>query len=305
MPESSNKYFFLLTCTLLISVGHVFAQIPDFSKVPNLQEGDSLNITKLLYDGVKISVGKAICWFPKDSLSESGMFEIAKLMDSGIAAAEKYIHAPRPWQLHETDQPYVYYFRMDRFISHASLAGFVSIPFWRIKAGRSPWLHETLHEMLATKNGSWISREITEAEYSRDMPLWLFEGLPDYLSLKISLKENWSWFDVFTNSFQSNPDSLFLKEIESMKGPYILSFIGSKGVIPELYSNDRILFAPAFYHGSSSFVQFLEMQYSLNMLLESISSFKKENVVIERVSGKSLESLKQDWLRGLKYHTLK
>jgi hypothetical protein len=214
--------------------------------------------------------------------------------------AEKFISAPLPWQLHPFNEPYTFYFRFDRFVSHASQAGFVSIPFWRIKAGKSPWLHEVLHEMLDTKTGSWFSPEMPEKEWSDKMPLWLFEGLPDYIALKVSLSENLPLFDVFSNSSLKNTDSLFLEDMKSEKGPYILSFIGKKGVMTQLSSNERMLYAPAFYHGSSLFVKYLAENYGIKMLLTSISSFGHEQETIEKLTGKSMEILKKRWLRKLK-----
>ncbi|MEO8763581.1 MAG: hypothetical protein ABI416_04805, partial [Ginsengibacter sp.] len=102
------------------------------------------------------------------------------------------------------------------------------------------------------------------------------------------------------NNFQTNIDSLFVEEIRSDKGLYILSFIGAKGVMPELFSNDRTLYAPAFYHGSCSFVQYLAGQYDIKILLTGISSFGQEQETIERLTGKPLEMLKKEWLGKLK-----
>ncbi len=246
MTNFNLKYFYLTIALVIIIIKPLFSQIPDFSKVPGLHDGDSLNITYLINNGIKISKGKVISWFPKDSLSETRMNQITDMINAGLLGAEKFIHAPLSWQVHRPNEPYTFYFRFDRFVSHASAAGFVSIPFWRIKVGKSPWLHETLREMLQTKSGNWFSHGITEKEWSENMPLWLSEGLPDYISLKVSLLEKLPWFDVFSNNDQTNVDSLFLEERRSDKGPYILSFIGSKGVMPELFSEDRIALRPCF-----------------------------------------------------------
>jgi len=300
MKKFGLKYVYLTIALLIPILKSLFSQVPDFSKVPALEDGDGLNIIYLIKNGVKISNGKAICWFPKDSLSEKQMNEVTNMINAGIRGAEKFINAPLPWQLHQQAEPYTFYFRFDRFVSHASHAGFVSIPFWRIKGGKSPWLHEVIHEMLYTKTGSWYSNTVTDEEHDEKMPLWLFEGLPDYLSLKVSLIENLPRFDVFSNSQQTNIDSLFVKEIGSDKGSYILSFIGTKGVMPELFSDNRILYAPAFYHGSSSFVKYLADNYDLKILLTGISSFKQEQETIERLTGKKLEILKKEWMDNLK-----
>ena len=265
-----------------------------------MHEGDSLNISYLINNGVRIANGKVICWFPKDSLSEKRMNEIIDMINAGIRGAEKFIQAPLSWQVHKPTEPYTFYFRFDRFVSHASDAGFVSIPFWRIKEGKAPWLHEAMHEMLLPNTGNWLNPEIPEKVWKEKMPHWLSEGLPDYIALKVSLTENLPRFDVFSNSQLTNMDSLFVEDIKSDKGKYILSFIGSPGVMPELSSKDRILYAPAFYHGSHSFVKYLADNYGIKMLLTSNSLFGKEHETIEKLTGKSLVILKKEWMDKLK-----
>jgi hypothetical protein len=268
--------------------------------VPNLYNGDSVNITVLVNSGIKIVHGKVIAWFPEDSFTVDRMNEIVVMMDRGISGAEKFIGAPLQWQVHQPNQPYTFYFRTDRFISHASLAGFVSIPFWRIKDDKAPWLHEAIHEMLYTKNGSWWDKGVVEEDYSKNMPLWLFEGFPDYISQTVSAEEQLPWFDVFFNSTKMNSDSLFVAGMRLDKAKYILSFIGVKGHMPELFGNDRVLYAPLFYHGSCSFVKWLAGRYGVKILLTAVSSFRKEQETIEQIAGKPIDALKKEWLDHLK-----
>src|SRR6476646_276142 len=128
-----KNFTFKSTCLVLTSLvisTTLFSQVPNFSKVPNVHEGDSLNIIYLLNNGVKVTDRKVICWFPGDSLSETQINEITNMLNAGISGAEKFIDAPQLWQVHQPDQPYTFYFRLDRFVSHASGAGFISIPFW-------------------------------------------------------------------------------------------------------------------------------------------------------------------------------
>jgi hypothetical protein len=299
MKNFTPKYFYIGIALLLAITKPLFSQVPDFSKVPELHEGDSLNITYLINNGVRIQDGKVICWFPKDSLSEKQMSEIALMLNTGIRGAEKFINAPRPWQVHQPDEPYTFYFRFDRFISHASCAGFMSIPFWRIKAGKAPWLHEVMHEMLYSKTESLFAETATEEEHYEKMPLWLVEGLPEYISLKVSLIENLPWFEVFSNSYKPNIDSLFIKEEATEKGRYVLSFIGVNAMLPELDSTDRF-YAFAFYHGSYSFVKYLAENYNIEIPITAISLFGHEQETIEKLTGKPLGTLKKEWLDKLK-----
>lgn len=284
---------------LVVSARSV-SQVPDFASVPNLWEGDSIHIVSLIKNGVEIKRGKAICWFPKDSLSARRMNEIADTLNIGITGAEKFMRGSLPARLPLTGAAFTFYFRPDSFISHASMAGFVSIPFWRIKEGKAPWLHEVLHEMLTAGEIGWFSKSITEEFFMKNMPLWLSEGLPTYITIKVSQQNSIPWFDVFSRSINPNVDSMFSMEIQSEKSEYILSYIGARGVIPELSSPDRQKYAPAFYHGSSSFVEFLANQYGMGLLLDAISSFQKEHEVIETKTGKTIEALKTEWLKKLK-----
>ena len=104
---------------------------------------------------------------------------------------------------------FLFFFRVDSFISHASLYGFVSIPFWRIKRGKAPWLHEALHEMLYSKNDKWFSPAMTEKFANENMPLSIYQGLPDYIAMQVSHQNHLTHFDVFSNSNSTNADSLF------------------------------------------------------------------------------------------------
>jgi hypothetical protein len=291
--------FSSLTISLVLLSAQSPGQVPDFSKVPNVWKGDSLGITNLINNGIKITKGKAICWFPKDSLSEMQMSQIADTLSTGIVAAERFIKAPLSWQARLMNDPYVFYFRLDSFISHASLYGFVSVPFWRIKNGKAPWLHEALHEMLYSKSDKWFSPAMTEQFANENMPLWLHEGLPDFIAMQVASQNHLRHFDVFSNSISTNADSLFLTNIKPGNASYIISRIGSKGVMPELFSKNRGDYAPGFYHGSCSFVKFIVENYSLDVLLTAISSFEKENESIEAATGKPLTTLKKEWLEKL------
>jgi hypothetical protein len=287
-------------CSLMfyfsIAASETFAQA---SNNIIFDERDSLN-TVLSNNGIKIFDRHVVAFFPKDSLTSTQMQRIVDTLNMGIKAAEKFIYAPLPWQVQDTNSIYTFYFRPDRFISHASMHGYVSISFWRIKNGTSPWLHEAIHEMLNSRAGNWVHPPMTDEEADKRVPDWLSEGLADYISLKVSLLNGFPRFDVFSRSFSMNVDSLFREDLKSEKGNYVLSFIGKNGVMPELYSNDRQLYAPAFYHGSCLFVQYIAEHFGLNTVLDGNAAFANEQEAIERSTGKSLEQLKQMWLDDFK-----
>jgi hypothetical protein len=221
---------------------------------------------------------------------------ILDTLNTGVVAAENLIKAPLAWQVQQETMPYTYYFRLDTFISHASGAGFVSIPFWRIKQGRAPWLHEAVHEMLNTKAGAWTNASVPDEVWKNNMPLWLSEGLADYISLRVSQDHHLPQYDVFTKSFQANVDSACKEDIKSDKADSILSYIGKRGVMEALFSEDRGLYAPTFYHCSCSFVKYLADELGLDKLIASLAAYPKEMEKLEASAVPSLEALKKRWL---------
>lgn len=297
-------FFFLLIKLSYVDGQHKRDELPDFTKIKlscYLHKDDSLGITNLVLNGTKVINGKTICWFPKDSLSDSQMSEIAKHIDRGITLAQDFIHAPATWQAYPNGS-YTFYFRPGNFGSHASLCGFISIPLWRIKSDQAPWLHEVFHEMLNHKAGAWQTTEDI-VEWENNVPLWLLEGLPEYFANEVSSLNSIPKFDPHSKSYRTNADSLFLIDLRTEKGKLALTNIGAKGAGPNRINIelllDRKLYAPAFYHGSASFLKYIADTYGLEVLLKTLSSFKGENETIEKLTGKSISRLKGDWISKL------
>lgn len=91
-------------------------------------EADSLN-DRLQHSGIRVAEKRVVAWFPRDSLSGEQMQRFADTLNKGVAAIEAYIHAPLPWQVYSSRSTYTFYFRPDKFISHASSKGYIAIPF--------------------------------------------------------------------------------------------------------------------------------------------------------------------------------
>jgi len=297
--HGKNYCNYLFTFLLFTSCLQSSSQVPDFARVPNLHPGDSANITHLIKVGVKLHRGNVIAWFPKDSLLQSHMNKILDTLNRGIEAAEKFMKAPLFWQVHQKATPYTFYFRLDSFVAHESGAGFISIPFWRIKEGKAPWLHEAIHELLNSKEGNWKNASISREERRENHPLWLSEGLPDYISIEVSKKMNLPIFDVFSNSYSTNIDSICKEDLKGPKAHDIVSFVGRKGIMPELFSTERRLYVNSFYHASCSFVKYIAEQYGLEPLLQSIASFSREHEVLENKTSQSIEEMKRQWLKKI------
>jgi hypothetical protein len=286
---------FLFVILFILSI-NATSQIPQFYKAPFIQPGDSTNIMQLIKSGSFRSEKNVIAWFPKDSLSVERMDGILDTLSIGIAAAERLIKTPQTWQVHQKGMPYTFYFRLDSLVSRSSGSGFVSIPFWRIKQGKAPWLHEAIHEMLNTKNGNWNNDSITLEVAVKNTPLWLSEGLPEYISQTVSHKYKLPFFDVQSKSFLTNVDSICREDLKGKLADSVLAFIGKKGALIELFGKDRRLYAPTFYHCSCSFVKYLAERNGIDPLIESLAAYPREMEELEKRIHSSLEYLKKDWL---------
>ena len=259
-------------------------------------DNDSLRTMALHHQGVKVESARVVAWFPADSLPQARMLALLDTLHRGIAEAEEFLGSPFAWQVF-AGRPIVFYFSPGRFVSHASWDGQVFIPFWRIKSGQSPWLHEALHIIFRSKKGSWgdVSRE----ERLTQMPLWLTEGLPDYVDMKIAHQEKFPRFDLWKDGGLLKTDSACRSKLQGVQGEYILKFIGAVGSLPELFGEHRSQYAPTFYNCSSSFVQFISDQYGIEVLVEAIAEFGKEHRIIEERTGESLEEIRQRWIHKL------
>lgn len=296
----TKRHFLSLIATTFVLTAFVYvraqSQTPKFYTAPFIQAGDSTNIMKLIKNGSQRSKKNVVAWFPKDSLSAKRMDEILDTLVIGITAAERLIKTPQKWQVHQKGTPYTFYFRLDSLVSRSSGAGFVSIPFWRIKQGKAPWLHEAVHEMLNTKNGNWSNDSITLDVVAKNSPLWLSEGLPEYISQTVSQKNKLPFFDVQSKSFLTNVDSVCREDLKGKLADSVLSYIGKKGVLLALFGKERRLYAPAFYHCSCSFVKYLTEQYGIDPLVASLAAYPREMEELEKRIHSSLDDLKKAWL---------
>lgn len=294
-------YLFPLSVSFILNTFVSYCQVGDSTKKSIINHEDSAMVARLMKDGFSIKKEKAIAWFPNNLLSQEKANAIVDTLNRGIIAAEAFLHAPLAWQVHRPDNPITFYFGNDSFIAHASSADYVTIPFWRIKEGRAPWLHETVHEMLNAKAGNWYNNDsISEKEWTEKVPIWLHEGLADYITMQVSMLSELPRFDIFEYGSLQKIDSSCAQKLKNVNRNYVLSFIGKGGALSELHTKDRRFFAPVFYNCSCSFVKFVADSYGIESLLNSLSHFKNEREKIEELTGETMESLKKKWIKRLK-----
>lgn len=238
-----------------------------------------------------------VLWFPADSLTDRQAEAVVTRLDRGVGAARQFLNKP-DWQV-EGDRRVHFYCAPGNFISHAPGGNCAFIPLWRMREDRSPWLHEAMHLLLATPNGDWLAQEDSVA--LRRMPLWLTEGLADALSMEISERAHLPWYSPLLDTNPASLDSVAAEALRHAPSNSVLSMIGARGKLPQLFGPDRFQYAVPFYAGSASFTRFIARRYGYGPLLRAIAAFDREQETLAAELGAPLERVKAEWLLEIGY----
>ncbi|MFC6998126.1 hypothetical protein [Rufibacter roseus] len=252
-------------------------------------------ITELASNGVKVENERVVAWFPEDSLSETRMKEITDTLQLVVSASENFL-GKHDWQEFNGEQ-INYYFNEGNFVASASPKGDVFIPLWRIQSGKAPLFHETMHVLLRSKKGNWSSESKVNSFFN--IPIWFTEGMAEYMALKTAHETKLPNFDLQKGGGYLKVDSTCQAALQTEEGKYVLDYIGEEGAMLKLFTSDRKTYAPPFYNCSCSFTKYLAETYGKEKLLQSYSNFKDEIETIEKLTGKSMATLKAEWLKSI------
>ncbi|MFN8580818.1 MAG: hypothetical protein U0163_07580 [Gemmatimonadaceae bacterium] len=145
-----------------------------------------------------------------------------------------------------------------RFVSHASGLGAVFISVSRVRNGTAPAIHEALHELLAPRPPFWWDEypdSASQAAHRAQQPLWLTEGMPDYLAQLAATRAGVHEGDVFRIGGNAGADTACANRV-------VASSRATRSSPPSAATNDsrpcfttdRATVAPAFY-ACSQFVR--------------------------------------------------
>jgi len=235
-------------------------------------------------------------WYPAGSLTKDEANKLVDELSRGIIAAKKFIGRPK-WN-YKSDGRIYYYLPDARFISHAPGGNCAFIPLWRMKERKSPWLHESLHLLLKSDKGDWLRGESKVAD--RRMPLWLHEGLADAIAIDVSQAEGLVYFSPLIDVPVDQLDALAARTLRQAPSAEILDAIGGRGKPQGLFGPQREKFAIPFYNGSASFVRYIAKRHGYKPLLSAIDDYDHENETLERVTGETIKSMKEEWLKQIK-----
>jgi hypothetical protein len=272
---------------LLMAVGPLVAQ-----QALNWAADDGSRIATLARDGIRLDGEHVILWFPK-SLALADAEALLKQLEPGVAGLWSRV-GTHDWQSVKKGK-ITYYLSDDAFVSHASGRAAVFVPMARVRDGHAPFLHEAAHELLASTR-----TDRTRAGPPGRRPLWLTEGLPDYIARLVAADVGMTEAGPFGTPTIAGVDSICTERAQTADGATMMRYVGSEGRPEVLFTTERSRFAPTFYACSFSFVKYLCDQVGLNELINLFAFGPADmNARLDRLKGKKLSEWRADWLQLL------
>jgi hypothetical protein len=170
-----------------------------------------------------------------------------------------------------------------------------------MRDGRAPYLHEAGHELLSSFSQPLTPDPARVERVRASRPLWLTEGLADYVGLTAASRAGVPEGDVFDIGGLAGADAACRERLQGPRGPEVLSFIGKLGAPAALFTTDRGQVAPTFYACGTSFTQFVVGRIGLPETIALMPLILTNGVLprIEKLTGKSMDGLRAEWRAGI------
>jgi hypothetical protein len=258
---------------------------------------DGKRVEELTARGKRLEGTQVIVWTPA-AFPDAEHRALVDRLDRGVSAL-RVVVGSHPWQS-VGQRKITYYISADRFVSHGSGQAAVFIPLERVEDGFAPYLHEAMHELLATPE----TRANVQAERLQRIklrPLWLAEGLPDYVAQTVAASTGLAEGDVFDTGGLDGVDRTCSSRLAGPAGAQVLDFIGAPGRPDALFTAERHTVAPTFYSCSFSFTKFVVERIGLPETIGLVPLIDKGAVHerIEMLTNRRMSDLRSDWLRHI------
>ena len=247
---------------------------------------------QLRQEGVKYETKRAILWVEKNGLTQKELEEFGALVNQGILDIEKYTGIKFDKKRYQADK-LEYFINSKPGIARGIIASkpFIYLPLVRVKEKKAPYLHETAHK---------IAYKSLEA-------LWMAEGFCSYVQTYVA-KHYGGYNGTAHNPENTDVDQLAKNHLKTDAGKKLLSLIGLNGSPLKMNEEqrepyrpifeDRRISARIFYNLSESFVKFLVAKIGLKKLIKIFDSADMRSNSM-KITGKSVDDWKADWLKSL------
>ena len=261
----------------------------------NWNADDGRRVAELNAKGERHEGKLVVLFTPAGAVDDAEDAALLERLDKGVAELRALV-GRHSWQV-VGDEKINYYVSTDRFVSHASGRAAVFIPLARVQDGRAPYLHEAAHELLATFSQP-LEPDASRIERVRvSRPLWLTEGLADYVAQTAAARAGIREGDVFNIGGLAGADASCRDRLKGPRGAEVLSFIGALGAPAALFTTERSEVAPTFYACGTSFTKHLVDRIGLPQTIALMPLLLKSTVLprVEELTGKSMDALRAEW----------
>lgn len=229
--------------------------------------------------GVRVDRDSAVLYFEKDAMPQEEMDAFADLVNQGINDIEKVLKVPDEKKRAQAGR--ISYFISSKFeIGHSRFRS-VFLPLWRVQRKAAPYLHETTHIIARCD----------------ECPMWFSEGHASWMQSYVS--ESIGGYDakVFARRGNTGVDAEAARWLTTPNGQTVLPFVLEGGEPPDIRAERRAVGAP-FYVLAQSLVKYLVAQAGIDKV-NSLANCEDFNTDLAKLTGKSPEELKKDWLASL------
>jgi hypothetical protein len=252
---------------------------------------DGARIEALGKTGRRIDGTHMVLWHPPSLPAATADALVARL-DPAVAALRRRV-GRHGWQAVPVER-ITFYLSDDAFVSHASGRAAVFVPIARVLDGRAPYLHEAAHELLAS---SAVDTPATDGALRVRRPLWLTEGVPDYIAQVVAGEVGIVEVGPFASGGLAGADAVCAERARSTDGASMLPFVGGPGRPDVLFTTDRGRFAPTFYTCALSFTRFLADRAGLDALVGLFGVPPSQTSSrLDNLAGRPLAAHRRAWL---------
>jgi hypothetical protein len=295
----------IVACFLIVAPTVLRCQSPPAAPAPlDWSSEDSARIAFLTTQGRSYAGPQTIVWAPLDSLDASWLSGFVDSLAASLGVLRQLMGGAYPWQ-RIGQRSITFYLSPGRFVSHASGTGAVFISLTRVRQRTAPFLHEAAHELLAPAgvfHPDEYADSVAGERAAEQFPLWLSEGLPDYLAQATASATGFHEGDVFAVGGLAQVDSVCAARLAHSPGRNeILERVGGPGFLPALFTTERVDVAPVFYACSQSFTKYIVDRVGIRAVVAAFPRIPEGTWVtgLEAAAGTSFAILRSRWLAAI------